>query len=161
MARSLTPDWAASCFCVRPAAFRAALRPFLCAWALFHCRRLRNLPHTSVLKIWKCGKNRVLLTRPRFYSSASCGFVAKNRIVLDGCRFSPQFRNSGVLTATRDAIKRSKESSSPPLVCCSSSMSLRALRVCVSRRPGPESIHSRGYLEDLGYQKSSPILFSL
>lgn len=33
------------------------------------------------------GKNRNRPTRPRFYSSATCGFVSKNRVVLGGFRF--------------------------------------------------------------------------
>ena len=35
------------------------------------------------------GKIRDLQTRPRLLTSATCGFVAKNRVVLGGFRFFP------------------------------------------------------------------------
>lgn len=35
------------------------------------------------------GKNQDRPTRPRFYAYATCGFVAKNRVVLGGFRFFP------------------------------------------------------------------------
>lgn len=50
-------------------------------------RGFRNLPHTSVLRFQKCGKNRDLPNRPRFYASATRGFVAKNRVVLGDFRY--------------------------------------------------------------------------
>lgn len=40
------------------------------------------------------GKNRDLPTRPRIYASVTCGFVAKNRVVLGALRFSPHFRKT-------------------------------------------------------------------
>lgn len=45
-------------------------------------REFRNLPHTSVLRFQKCGENLDLSTRPWLYTSATCGFVGKNRVVL-------------------------------------------------------------------------------
>lgn len=40
------------------------------------------------------GKNRDRPTRPRFYASATCGFVAEKPIVLGDFRFFPRFRNT-------------------------------------------------------------------
>ena len=48
------------------------------------------------------GKIRDPPTRPRFYASATCAFVAKNRVVLGGFRFFPALpennRDHGVHT---------------------------------------------------------------
>lgn len=40
------------------------------------------------------GKNRDRPTRPRFYASATCGFVTENLVVLGGFRFFPALPDS-------------------------------------------------------------------
>lgn len=52
-------------------------------------RGFRNLPHTSDGRFRECGKNQDRPTKPRFCASATCGFVAKNQVVLGGFRFFP------------------------------------------------------------------------
>ena len=49
------------------------------------------------------GKNRNRPTRPRFYSSATCGFVGKNRVVLGGFRIFPALPEN---VATLSVLKR-------------------------------------------------------
>lgn len=46
-------------------------------------------------------KNRDRPTRLRFYTSATCGFVAKNRVMLGDFRFSPHFRKTRQRRASR------------------------------------------------------------
>lgn len=57
----------------------------------------RNLQHTSDGRFRKCGKNRDRPTRPRFYASATCGFVAENRVVLGCFRFFPALPENAAL----------------------------------------------------------------
>lgn len=63
----------------------------------------RNLPHTSDGRFGSAGKNRDRLTRPRFCVSATCGFVAENRVMLRGFRFFPALPEN---TATPSVPKR-------------------------------------------------------
>lgn len=49
------------------------------------------------------GKNRDRPTRPRFYASATCGFVAENLVVLGGFRFFPALPENA---AAPSALKR-------------------------------------------------------
>ena len=49
------------------------------------------------------GKNRDRPSRPRFYASATCGFVAKYRVMLGGFRFFPALPEN---TATPSVPKR-------------------------------------------------------
>lgn len=51
----------------------------------------RILPRDAIRK---CGEIRDLPTRPRFWPSATCGFVPKKGIVLCSFRFSPHFRKT-------------------------------------------------------------------
>lgn len=74
----------------------------------------RALPHYGTIR--KCGENQGRSTRPRFYAFATCGFVAKNRVVLGGFRFSPHFRNmrpckacSSYISGIRDNIQLSRK----------------------------------------------------
>lgn len=66
-------------------------------------RGLQNLPHTSDERSESAGKNRDRPTRPRFYASATCGFVAENLVVLGGFRFFPALPENA---ATPSALKR-------------------------------------------------------
>lgn len=50
-------------------------------------------------------KNRALSTRPRFWASATCGFVGKNRSVLGGFRFFPALPENAA-SIVRSNIKR-------------------------------------------------------
>lgn len=57
------------------------------------------------------GQNRDLPTRPRFYPSATCGFVAKNLVVLGKFRFFPALPEN-VASIVRSNIKRSSATTS-------------------------------------------------
>lgn len=39
---------------------------------------LRSILTSKTRQIRKCGENRVLPTKPRFYPGATCGFIGKN-----------------------------------------------------------------------------------
>lgn len=76
----------------------------------------RNLPHTSDGRFRECGKNQDRPTRPRFCASATCGFVAKNQVVLGGFRFfpalpelKPQTEGSSNSGGIRDNIQLSRK----------------------------------------------------
>ena len=61
----------------------------------------RALPHYGTIR--KCGENQGRSTRPRFYASATCGFVAKNRVMLGVFRSFPALPEN---TATPSVPKR-------------------------------------------------------
>ena len=87
-------------------------------------RGFRNLPHTSVMRFRKCGETRDLPTRPQFRASATCGFVAKNQVVLGGFKFLPALPKIGsfsndmrcprVLCQVRRALRKLRPSQPTP-----------------------------------------------
>lgn len=63
----------------------------------------RNLPHTLGERFRKCRENQDRPIRTRFYASATCGFVAKYRVMLGDFRFFPALPEN---TATPSVPKR-------------------------------------------------------
>lgn len=57
------------------------------------------------------GKNRDLPSRPRFYASATCGFVAENRGVLGGFRFFPALPEIGHFFSDTQRLRASSQES--------------------------------------------------
>lgn len=77
-------------------------------------RGFRNLPHTSVQQFRKCGKNPRSTDQPRSYPSTTCGFVAKNRVVLGGFRFFPALPENAALH--RELKRKSQHPRQHPVV---------------------------------------------
>lgn len=60
------------------------------------------------------GKNRDRPTRPRFYASATCGFVTENLVVLGGFRFFPALPENAALH--RELKRQSQHPRQHPVV---------------------------------------------
>lgn len=78
-------------------------------------QEFQNLPHTSGGQFQKCGENRDLSTKPRFWASATCGFVGKILGVLGSFRFFPHFRNTRQKTRRPEANTRQAPFGKRPL----------------------------------------------
>ena len=74
----------------------------------------RNLPHTSGERFRKCGENQDRPIRTRFYASATCGFVAENRVALGGFRFFPALPENAALH--RELKRKSQHPRQHPVV---------------------------------------------
>ena len=89
------------------------------------------------------GKNRDRPTRPRFYASATCGFVTENLVVLGGFRFFPALPENAALH--RELKRQSQHPRQHPVVAETSKgrcrkTEQRPLFVIASRRVRDDSI---------------------
>lgn len=79
-----------------------------CAWGFL------ILPHISGERFRKCGENQDRPIRTRFYASATCGFVAENRVALGGFRFFPALPENAALH--RELKRKSQHPRQHPVV---------------------------------------------